>query len=84
MEEIFAFVDGRSIILNHKDLVSLRKKEFDTFQKGMSPPERFSTKGSASLYFMYPQLLDDLDLLKSLDVSTMQIVCTCYINVNFL
>lgn len=71
MEEIFAFVDGRSIVLNCKDLVSLRKQELDTFRKGMPPPERFVTRGSASAYFKYPQVLDDLNLLKDLEVCSL-------------
>ena len=36
--------------------------------QGFPPPERFITQGALGPYLLYPQLLDDLDLLKSLEV----------------
>ena len=50
-------------------LVALRKKEFDGYRKGLPPPQRFMTRGACGPHFLFPQLLDDLDLLKELEVS---------------
>jgi pyruvate,water dikinase len=45
-EEIFAFIEGTSVNLSLKDLISLRKSEFSKFEQGEIPAERFATYGS--------------------------------------
>ena len=69
VEELYAMIDGRSVTNDMGGLVELRKKEFDGYRKGMTPPDRFVTTGACSLYFLYPQVLNDLDLLRDLEVS---------------
>ena len=43
--------------------------------QGLQPPERFMTTGAVGSYLLFPQLLDDLDLLRDLEVK-----CTGYDN----
>ena len=69
MDELYAFVDGRSVTNNISGLVDLRKREFEGYNKGLAPPERFLTKGACGIYFLFPQILDDLDLLKEQEVN---------------
>lgn len=68
MEEIHQFVEGRCVTNNLSGLVELRKKEFDSYRQGLSPPERFLTRGACGIHFLFPQVLDDLDLLKDQEV----------------
>lgn len=35
--------------------------------QGLPPPERFMTRGAIGPYLLFPQILDDLDLLKDLE-----------------
>lgn len=44
-DEIWAFIEGRSTLTNLKDLASLRKVEFDEYQKMPPPDDRFETTG---------------------------------------
>lgn len=44
-----------------------------TQHQGLQPPERFMTTGAVGSYMLFPQLLDDLDLLRDL-----QVKCTSY------
>jgi phosphoenolpyruvate synthase/pyruvate phosphate dikinase len=67
MEELFAFVDGRAVTNNLSDLAQIRKREFDSYRKGLPPPERFMTRGAVGTYFLYPAILEDLNLLKELE-----------------
>ncbi|CAI8037287.1 Prodigiosin synthesizing transferase PigC [Geodia barretti] len=46
MEELFAFVDGRAVTNNLSELAQVRKREFDSYRKGLPPPERFMTRGA--------------------------------------
>ena len=69
MEELYQFVDGRSVTNNLSGLVELRKKEFDEYRRGLAPPERLLTKGACGIHFLFPQILDDLDLLKDIEVN---------------
>ena len=69
VEELYAMIDGRSVTNDLGGLVELRKKEFEGYRKGMTPPDRFVTTGACGLYFLYPQVLNDLDLLRDLEVS---------------
>lgn len=36
--------------------------------QGLQPPERFMTNGAVGPYQLFPQLLDDLDLLREVEV----------------
>ena len=40
VEELYAFVEGRSVTNDLRGLVDLRRKEYDGYRKGMPPPER--------------------------------------------
>lgn len=65
VEEITELVEGRSYTEDIRQLISLRKSEYSRYENTLDPPERFMTKGAASLSFAYGDLLSDLDLLKS-------------------
>jgi pyruvate,water dikinase len=67
MDELYWFVEGRSVTNNLSELVQLRKREFESYRRGLAPPERFLTKGACGIHFLFPQVLDDLDLLKDLE-----------------
>ncbi len=54
----------------------MRKREFDGYRKGLTPPDRFMTTGACSLYFLYPQVLNDLDMLRDLEVILIVIIIT--------
>ena len=71
VEEIISFVEGRSVTNDLAGLVSLRKREYGGYQKGIAPPERFITKGACGAHFLFPQILSDLDMLKELEVLSM-------------
>ncbi|WP_257667758.1 PEP/pyruvate-binding domain-containing protein [Parapedobacter tibetensis] len=45
MEEIFAYIDGRSIMEDIKVLIALRKAEFEAYRQQSVPAERFATYG---------------------------------------
>lgn len=64
VDELYTFVDGRAVTNNISGLVDLRKREFEGYNKGLAPPERFLSKGACGVHFLFPQILDDLDLLK--------------------
>lgn len=68
LDEIISYVEGRSVTTNLRGLVELRKKEYEGYRKGLPPPERFMTKGACGITFEFPQLLDDLNLLKEVEL----------------
>lgn len=45
-EEIFAYLEGRSVNGDLAALVALRQKEFTAYQNSDAPPERFATYGA--------------------------------------
>jgi len=45
-EEIFAYLEGRSVNNDLAALVALRQQEFDSYRKAEAPPERFATYGA--------------------------------------
>lgn len=45
-EEIFAFIEGRSVSAKLKPLISLRKEEFEKYEKLGATSERFATYGA--------------------------------------
>ena len=40
--------------------------------QGIPPPERLMTRGAVGPYLLFPQLLEDLDLLRSLEAEASQ------------
>ncbi|MBK9317702.1 MAG: phosphoenolpyruvate synthase [Bacteroidetes bacterium] len=44
-EEIFSYIEGTSATTNLKELINLRKNEFQGYQKEEAPAERFATYG---------------------------------------
>ncbi len=47
LDEIIAFVESRSTIRDLKELVRLRKNEYEQYRNESPPPDRFETLGSA-------------------------------------
>lgn len=45
MDEVFAYIDGRSATPSLKPLIALRQREFDNYRQEKPPPERFATYG---------------------------------------
>jgi rifampicin phosphotransferase len=44
-EEIFTFIEGRSVTVSLRELIALRKKEFDEYKKMPPSSERFASYG---------------------------------------
>lgn len=63
VEEIIAFGEGRSIALDLRRLCNDRKVEFESYKKGLPPPDRFLTMGAAGASIPYAQVLVEQDLL---------------------
>lgn len=62
MDEIIAYIEGRSIIPSFRETVKLRKTIFDDYRNTPSPPDRFVTYGAVGTSQAYPQVLMDGDL----------------------
>lgn len=45
-EEIFAYIEGRSVTSDLKSLVAVRKEEYERFQQMLTPSERIGTYGA--------------------------------------
>lgn len=45
-EEIFSYIEGRTVTQNIKTLIALRKSEFEMYQQQTPPSERFATYGA--------------------------------------
>jgi len=45
MDELFAYIEGRSVTEDMKFLIALRTAEFKAFKQSAPPPERFATYG---------------------------------------
>ena len=54
VEELLAYVDGRSTCTNLRALVALRKDEFGAFEQQPAPPSRFQSRG-----IVYSKVLDE-------------------------
>lgn len=65
VEELIAFVEGRALLSNFKQLVSIRKQEFTEYHNTPEPPERFTTQGAATASCSYGAVLAEADLLRS-------------------
>lgn len=64
VEELMAFIEGRSLTANLAALVELRKKEFENYKSGITPPERFAVPGAVGVAAKMNSVLADGDLLK--------------------
>lgn len=63
LDEILAFVDGRSLLTQFREVVELRQREFDDYGRTAAPPDRFLTLGAVGPSARYTQILADGDLL---------------------
>ena len=63
LDEILAFVDGRSLLTRLSDVVELRRREFVEYDRTAAPPDRFLTLGAVGASVRYTQILADGDLL---------------------
>lgn len=61
VDEIFSYVEGRSVNSSLQEIVERRKNEFAVFQKTPSPPDRFVTLGPVGFDQRFPQMLTSLD-----------------------
>jgi pyruvate,water dikinase len=60
VDEIFTYVEGRSVNLNLLEIVERRKMEFEQFQKTPPPPDRLATFGPVGFSLSLPfYSLDD-------------------------
>jgi pyruvate,water dikinase len=55
MDEIFAFIEGRSLTIDLRALVGARRKEYDGFLGQPSPPDHFETRGPVYLDLAFEQ-----------------------------
>jgi len=65
VEDLMGFIEGRPTTADLRSLVAIRKKEFDSYRRTPSPPDRLITYGAAGVSFELPQVLADADLLRS-------------------
>jgi pyruvate,water dikinase len=64
-DELIAWIEGRSTIMDLRALVSIRKSEAADFEKQLPPPDRFYTQGAAGYSNQFPAVLLDADLLRN-------------------
>lgn len=65
LQELVAFIEGRSIDDAFITTIERRKHQFDEYKNTPTPPDRFATYGTAGESFKYPQILMSGDLLVS-------------------
>jgi rifampicin phosphotransferase len=65
LEELFAYIEGRSVTADFRPLVALRQMEFDDYRRTPPPPDRFLTRGTVGNVARFKALLLDSDLLAS-------------------
>ncbi|MFK7823302.1 MAG: PEP/pyruvate-binding domain-containing protein [Oligoflexales bacterium] len=65
IEELVAFVEGRALLTDFKELVNTRKREFLEYQNTPEPPERFTTQGAATAACSFTAVLAEADLLRN-------------------
>lgn len=64
-DELLAFGEGRTLTLELKSVIAIRKREFAEFEATPPPPDRFLTLGTVAYSSRFPQVLMDGDLLRS-------------------
>ncbi|MBF8262855.1 MAG: phosphoenolpyruvate synthase [Parachlamydiales bacterium] len=62
VDEIFSYIEGRSVHVNLLELVERRKMEFDQFEESPSPPDRFVTLGPVGFSVSTPSLFSSYSL----------------------
>jgi pyruvate,water dikinase len=65
VEELVAFSEGRSVSLEIRVITETRKREFERYDKGLPPPDRFITMGAVGASIPYAQVLVEQDLMLS-------------------
>ncbi|MCX6130043.1 MAG: hypothetical protein NTX25_13390, partial [Proteobacteria bacterium] len=63
VEEISAFVEGRTVHRDLRGLTQARKIEFDSYRKAPAPPDRFLSHGAVGLSLHLPQVLNAAEQL---------------------
>jgi len=62
VDELLAYVEGRSLQLDLKQIIELRKQEYSRYKSSLPPPDRFTTTGAVGVSSQYSQILLDSDL----------------------
>lgn len=62
IEELIAFIEGRSTSVQLAGTAALRKEEFESYRKLPSPPDRFVTRGEVGFAILNPDLIIASDL----------------------
>jgi len=57
IEEIIAYAEGRSVSTTFQRIVESRRADFDEFRRTPPPPDRFLSRGTASLFQKYAPML---------------------------
>lgn len=63
LDEILAFVHGRSLLTQLGDMVELRRREFEGYRRTPPPPDRFLTLGAVAPSARFTEVLAQGDLL---------------------
>jgi pyruvate,water dikinase len=63
LDEILAYIEGRSVTLNLGALVATRKAEYSQFRATANPPDRLLTAGAVGLTCSFPHVLLESDLI---------------------
>ena len=53
VDEVLGFANGSTVSASLKELVAVRKKEFDAFRRQPDPPDRFETRGPVHQWATY-------------------------------
>lgn len=70
VEELVAFVEGRGITGDIRNLARLRKAEYQVYEDSPAPPDRLLTFGAAGASMGYTAILAEGDLLRSTEVNS--------------
>ena len=70
LDELVAYIEGRSVTADFRSLVALRRAEFDDYRRTPPPPDRFLTRGAVGSFARFIPLLLDSDLLASSEVES--------------
>lgn len=62
LDEIIAYVEGRTLTPRFREMVEFRKNLFAEYERSPAPPDRFVTYGAVGASLNYPQVLLDGDL----------------------
>lgn len=65
LDELFAYIEGRSVSGQLATLAELRRKEYEAYRETPPPPDRLVTYGAVGISQRYPQVLASGDLVKA-------------------